>query len=78
MKKKFEKSLLVSTIKSTTNDCPICASFEEEEGRDVTISGEKPVLRKREMQREKVLLLQVFAPSKSRVHSRTNRLRYSK
>ena len=75
---KFEKSLLDSTIKSTTNDCPICASFEEEEGRIVRKSGEKPVLRKSEMQREKVLLLQVFAPSKSRVHSRMDRLRYSK
>ena len=57
---KFEKSLLDSTIKSTTNGCPNCASFEEAEGRNVTISGEKPVLRKSEMQREKVLLLQVF------------------
>ena len=55
---KFEKSLLDSTIKSTTNDCPNCASFEEEEGRNV--SGEKPVLRKSEMQRENVLLLPVF------------------
>ena len=59
-KMKFEKSLLDSTIKSTTNDCPICASFEEEEGRNVRKSGEKPVLRKSEMQRENVLLLQVF------------------
>ena len=57
---KFEKSFLDSTIKSTTNDCPICASFEEEEGRNVRKSGEKPVLRKSEMQRENVLLLQVF------------------
>ena len=53
---KFEKNLLDSTIKSTTNDCPTCASFEEEEGRIVRMSGEKPVLRKSEMQREKVLL----------------------
>ena len=57
---KFEKSLLDSTIKSTTNDCPICASLEEEEGRNVRKSSEKPVLRKSEMQLEKVLLLQVF------------------
>ena len=57
---KFEKSLLDSTIKSTTNDCLISASFEDEECRNVRISGEKRVLRKSEMQREKVLLLQVL------------------
>ena len=55
-----EKSLLDSTIKSTTNNCPICASNEEDEGRSVRISAEKPVLRKSEMEHEKVLLLQVF------------------
>ena len=57
---KFEKSLLDSTIKSTTNDCPNCVSFEEEEGRNVRISGEKTSAAKSEMQRENVLLLQVF------------------